>query len=80
MLDSIVMKKEVEMNEKFIRYGDTVVLTIVLWSCSLPFVGLAIFLLFGQKITFYTTAGLLILFLPICCGICGWRIFKERSG
>lgn len=36
------------MKQENSRYGDTMVLTIVLWICSLPLVGLVILPLFGQ--------------------------------
>jgi putative effector of murein hydrolase LrgA (UPF0299 family) len=67
------------MKQENSRYGDTMVLTIVLWICSLPLVGLVILPLFGRTVAAYTIVGLLILFLLICWGICGWHVVKERS-
>jgi hypothetical protein len=74
------VKKEVEMNQKYDRYIDTIALTIVLWLCSLVLVGLVILPLFGRAVAVYTAVGFLVLFLFICWGICGWQVIKERSG
>jgi hypothetical protein len=72
------VKKEVEMNQKYDRYVDTLALAIVLWLCSLLLVGLVILPLFGWVVAVYTAVGFLALFLFLCWGICGWQVIKER--
>jgi hypothetical protein len=67
------------MRQRFSLNEDTMALTIVLWLCSLPLIGLVVLPLFGQAVAAATAVVLLLIMLPICWGICSWRVVKERS-
>ena len=56
---------------------DDMMLAILIWVCALPLVGLLVLPFFGLKNGLLVAAGLLILFLVLCQGICSWKTFHS---
>lgn len=52
-------------------------LTMVIWLCALPLVGLLVVPFFGLKVGLSAAAALFILAMVICWGICGWKLFRN---
>ncbi len=65
------------MLKRFASHFDDMALATLIWMCTLPFVGLLIFPIFGLKISLLFAAGLLIAIHAICWGICSWEIFHS---
>ena len=53
-------------------------LTIVLWLCSLVLVGLIIVPLLGWQVAWVVAIGLLIVDLVLCWGVCAYRLVSHR--
>lgn len=68
---------EADMLEKFRLGLDDMALTIVIWLCTLPLVGLLVVPFFGLKIGLVVAVALFIGAMIICWGICGWKLFRE---
>jgi hypothetical protein len=67
------------MRQKLNLYGDTMALSLVLWVCSLPLIGLVIPPLFGWARAAYLALGLLVVLLIVCWGICVWRAAQKQD-
>ena len=68
---------EADMLEKLKLGMDDMALTIVIWLCTLPLVGLLVVPFFGLKVGLIAAVALFILAMVICWGICSWKIFKS---
>ena len=55
------------------------ILTLVLWLCSLVFVGLIVVPLFGARIAWIVAIGLLIADLALCWGVCAYRLVRHEG-
>jgi hypothetical protein len=56
--------------------GD-VVLTSVLWLCSLPLVALRVVPFFGLKVGAIVALALFFVAIVVCWGVRGWKVFKS---
>jgi hypothetical protein len=65
------------MFEKFKTGLDNMALTIAIWLCTLPLVGLLVIPLFGPQVGLVAAIALFIMAVGICWGICGWKIFRD---
>ena len=65
------------MFEKFKTGLDNMALTIVIWLCTLPLVGLLVIPFFGPHVGLAAAIALFIFAVGICWGICGWTIFRD---
>jgi hypothetical protein len=64
------------MFEKFKAGLDNMALTIVIWFCTLPLVGLFVIPYFGPQAGLVAAVVLFLAALIICWGICGWKLFE----
>lgn len=55
---------------------DTMGIVLILWICTLPFIGLIVVPLFGPQIGTDIAVGLLIAMLLICWGLCIPTVLK----
>ncbi len=60
---------------KFSFRLEDMALTLVLWLCSLPLVGLFILPFFGLKVAAIAAVALFIAAMVACWGICSWKLF-----
>lgn len=65
------------MFEKFKIGLDNMALTIAIWLCTLPLVGLLVIPVFGPQVGLAAAIALFIIAVGICWGICGWKIFQD---
>lgn len=65
------------MFEKFKLGLDNMALTMVIWLCTLPLIGLFVIPLFGPQVGLAAAVILFIAALLICWGICSWQLFRE---
>ena len=65
------------MFEKFKTGLDNMALTIVIWLCTLPLVGLLVIPFFGPYVGFAAAIALFSIAVGMCWGICGWKIFRD---
>lgn len=59
--------------------SDTMMLTIMVWVCTLPLVGFFVAPFFGGKAALISAGVLFILALLLCWGICGWKVLKYNG-
>jgi hypothetical protein len=64
------------MFRKPFLWFDNMALTIALWLCVLPLVGLLVVPFFGLRVAAVTAVALLIGAMAICWGICSWKLFE----
>lgn len=57
----------------------TMVLTLVLWLCSLILVGLFVAPLFGPRMAWIVAIGLLLVFMALCWGVCAYRLVAHKN-
>lgn len=55
----------------------TMILTLVVWVCALPLIFLVATPFLGWRVAGLAALGLLVLLLPICWGICWFRVAKR---
>ncbi len=65
------------MLRHFASHFDDMALAIIIWMCTLPLVSLLVFPFFGLKFSLLVSAGLLIVILVLCRGVCSWKIFHS---
>ena len=65
------------MLRRFASHFDDMALSIIIWMCTLPLVGLLVVPFFGLKVGLVVAAALFITAMVICWGICGWKLFRE---
>ncbi|RPJ32778.1 MAG: hypothetical protein EHM35_11175 [Planctomycetaceae bacterium] len=58
-------------------HSEDMALTLILWLCSLPLVGLVVAPVFGLKVAVVVAVVLFFAAMAICWGICGWRVVKD---
>jgi hypothetical protein len=60
---------------------ELMLITLVVWLCSLAIIGLLVAPLFGAKVALTTAALLLVVLLALCWGICLYHTVKggQRS-
>lgn len=58
-------------------YSEDMALTLVLWLCSLPLVGLVVVPFFGLKVAAVVAVALFFAAMAVCWGICGWKVVKD---
>jgi hypothetical protein len=68
---------EVRVFRKFSIHSDELALALVLWFCTLPWVGLFIVPIFGLKVAAVAAVALLLVAMAIGWGICGWKLFRN---
>jgi hypothetical protein len=54
-------------------------LTLMLWLCCLPLIGLLIIPFFGLKMAAVVALILFLVMMAICWGICGWKVVTGRN-
>lgn len=54
----------------------TMLLTVLVWLCTLPLVALVVWPFFGWQVAGLVALGMLLLLLPICWGICWFRLAR----
>ena len=57
----------------------TMILTLVLWLCSLVFVGLIVVPLLGPKIAWIVAIALLVVDLVLCWSVCAYRLVRHEE-
>lgn len=57
----------------------TMILTLVLWLCSLVLVGLIVVPLFGSRVAWIVAIGLLIIDLVLCWSVCAYRLVTHEE-
>lgn len=67
MKENLVLKTRTDMSA-------TMILTLVLWLCSLVLVGLIFVPLVGPKVAWILALGLLIVDLALCWSVCAFRV------
>jgi len=66
--------------KKFNLLGsDTMLLSLMIWLCTLPLIGIFILPYFGGKAALISAGILWVLVLLVCWGICGWRVFTDSD-
>lgn len=68
--------------KRFIRWTglcETMALTLIVWLCTLPLVGLIIVPLFGSKAAMLTAGALLLALIPVCWAMCGYRVETSKE-
>ena len=60
-------------------HSENMALTLSLWLCSLPLVGILVLTFFGLKITAIVALALFLVTMAICWVLCGWQVIKERG-
>jgi hypothetical protein len=55
------------------------ILTLVLWLCSLVLVGLIVVPLFGARVAWIVAIGLLIADLVLCWSVCTYRLVRHEE-
>lgn len=53
------------------------ILTLVVWLCALPVIFLVVTPFLGWRVAGLVALGLLVLLLPICWGICWFRVAQR---
>ena len=58
-------------------HSDTMLLSLVVWLCSLPLVAFIVAPLWGLKAASIAALVLFLVVMVICWGVCGWKFFDN---
>lgn len=58
--------------------SETMLMTLVLWMCTLPLLALFILPVFGLNIAVGGAIALFLVDLAICWSVCSWKIYRGR--
>jgi hypothetical protein len=64
------------MRRLFGFHSEEMALTLLLWLCCLPIVGLVVIPLFGLMAAGFVALVLLLVAMLVCWLLCGWKIAK----
>lgn len=65
------------MRKRLTGHFDDIMLTLTVWMCSLPLLGLFVVPFLGVQVGFLVAVILFIVIMMLCWGICGWKIFRN---
>jgi len=57
--------------------SDTMIITVLVWMCVLPLIGMIVVPLFGWQGGLIIAVGLFFVVMLICWGLCGWQVLRE---
>lgn len=60
-------------------HSDSMLLTLVLWLCSLPLALFVVAPLFGLKVAGIAALVLFFAVVAICWSVCSWKVSQDRA-
>jgi hypothetical protein len=61
----------------FSLHSEDMLLSIVIWLCTLPFIALIVAPAWGVKMAGLFSLGVLVTILAVCWSLCGWKVLKK---
>jgi hypothetical protein len=65
------------MRKIFNMHSEDMLLSIVIWLCTLPFIALIIAPVWGIKMALLFSLIVLVTILAVCWSLCGWKVIKK---
>ncbi len=59
-------------------YSEDMSLALIIWVCTLPFIGLVVAPLFGSRMAILSALAVLVGILAACWGLCGWKLVRRK--